>query len=83
MVPGLVLVWCVAGLAGLHLSGVGAARGPAAWADNLFAAVLGPFSFLIAMLASEMAPEEVLEEEQDASAATGHVPDQRAGKLAR
>jgi hypothetical protein len=63
MAVALVLVWCVAGLAGLHLGSVGAARGPAAWADSLFAAVLGPFSFLITMLALEMAPEDAPGEE--------------------
>jgi hypothetical protein len=50
----LVLVWCAAGVLGLLHANVGRGRGFAGVADWLFAALLGPFSFLISFLAGEM-----------------------------
>ena len=60
----LLVIWCGAGLAGLHFSSVEPARGASAWADSLFAALLGPFSFLIAGLAAHMTLDD--ETERDA-----------------
>lgn len=69
----LILVWCAAGLSGLYFGGVGPAGGFAALADRLFAATLGPFSFLISFLATQTLPETDLE---DASA--GFIRDPKA-----
>lgn len=57
MVAVALFAWGIAGLAGLHLCGVSAARGPAAWMDNVFAIALGPFSILLAFLSLQFDPQ--------------------------
>lgn len=77
----LLLVWCGAGLSGLYWGGVGPGRGPEGFIDYAFAALLGPFAFLISHLAANM------ELDEDASGGEAHStpskPETRAQRASR
>jgi hypothetical protein len=59
----LSIVWCGSGLSALRFGGLAPAKGAEGWADAGFAAMLGPFSYLLAHLASQMEVEEEREPE--------------------